>query len=101
MSLKEDVLEMKDELSGLKNQSFAWEMLKDFKQAHRRICISFTIIVSIILVLWACTLAYLVYVLNDIEIEETTEMTITQENEDGYNNYIGNNGEIINDKTNN
>ena len=27
---------------------------------------------------------------------ETTETTITQENADGYNNYIGNDGDIVN-----
>ena len=28
-----------------------------------------------------------------------TDITITQENEDGYNNYIGNDGDITNGKT--
>jgi hypothetical protein len=30
---------------------------------------------------------------------ESTETTITQENTDGYNNYIGNDGDIINGQT--
>lgn len=32
-------------------------------------------------------------------VEEST--TITQENEEGYNNYIGNDGDIVNGETNN
>lgn len=31
---------------------------------------------------------------------QTTETTITQENEDGYNNFIGNNGDIHNGEVN-
>ena len=33
--------------------------------------------------------------------ETTTETTITQENADGYNNYIGNDGDIVNGETDN
>ena len=43
-------------------------------------------------------LGYTIYVLNDIEVEETT---ITQDNDNGINNYIGNDGDIINGETNN
>ena len=32
---------------------------------------------------------------------ETIETTITQENADGYNNYIGNDGDIVNGETDN
>lgn len=32
---------------------------------------------------------------------QTIETTITQENEDGYNNYIGNNGDIVNGNADN
>ena len=32
---------------------------------------------------------------------ETIETTITQENSDGYNNYIGNDGDIVNGNANN
>ena len=46
------------------------------------------------------TFGYLIYVLNDTgTIEETT--TISQDNQNGYNNYIGNDGDITNGKTDN
>ena len=49
--------------------------------------------------MWFLTIGYLVYILNDIgTIDETT---ITQDNTNGYNNYIGNDGDIINGKTDN
>ena len=34
-------------------------------------------------------------------VEETTETIITQDNADGYNNYIGNDGDIVNGETDN
>ena len=43
--------------------------------------------------MWFLTIAYLVYVLNDTG--SYTE-TISQDNKDGYNNYIGNDGDITN-----
>ena len=49
----------------------------------------------IIIFMWGATIAYLVYVLNDTETVETTE-TVTQENDGGSNNYIGNDGDINN-----
>ena len=48
--------------------------------------------------MWFATGVYLVYILNDIGTIETTE-TITQDNKDGSNNYIGNDGTINNGKT--
>ena len=95
MSMKDEVLELKKELEEVREQSFASEILSDYKKANKR---QFATII-IILCMWFATIGYLVYILNDISyIEETT---ITQENEDGYNNYIGNDGDIINGKTDN
>lgn len=36
---------------------------------------------------------------NQFEVVEETTTTITQDNADGYNNYIGNDGDIVNGKS--
>lgn len=79
----------------MKNESLAMELLNDYKKTNKRQFI----IILVILGMWFLTIGYLVYTLNDIgTIDETT---VTQENNDGYNNYIGNDGEINNGETNN
>lgn len=93
MSMKEDVLNMKKEVQEIKTQSLAMELIRDYKKQNKRQFI----MIMVILILWFTTIGYLVYVLNDIG---NYEETITQENENGYNNYIGNDGEITNGKTN-
>lgn len=54
--------------------SFAMEILEDYKKANKRM---FVIILTI-LAMWLATIGYLVYLLNDIGVEEITETT-TQE----------------------
>lgn len=84
------------EIKELKEQSLAMELIKDYKKQNKRQFI----VILVILVMWFATIGYLVYTLNDIgTIDEST--TITQDNESGYNNYIGNDGDIINGETNN
>ena len=80
----------------IKENSYALEILRDYKVAYKR---QFIIIISI-LVMWALTTCYLVYILNDIGVEETTTQEVSQTNENGYNNYIGNDGDIVNGKSN-
>ena len=56
--------------------SFAMELIRDYKKQNKR---QFIIII-IILAMWFATIGYLVYVLNDIGVEETTTTeTYTQE----------------------
>lgn len=96
MSMKDEVLELKKELEEVKEETFAMELLKDFKKQNKRMFIVW-IITFLTLIGVTC---YTIYLLNDIGvIEETT--TITQENEDGYNNYIGNDGDITNGEADN
>lgn len=98
MSIKEDIKDMKKEVSEvkeIKKQSLAREMLEDYKKQNKRLFI----ILIIVLVMWFATGCYLVYILNDTGTVEETE--ITQDNKDGYNNYIGNNGDINNGKADN
>lgn len=75
-------------------KSFAMELLEDYKKSNKRLFV----IIIVILAMWFGTIGYLVYILNDVG---TIEETITQDNENGYNNYIGNDGDIINGEANN
>ena len=95
MNLKEDIEKVQKKIENIESQSFAIDLLKDYKMQNKRQFI----IILVILTMWFATGCYLVYILNDIGIvEETTE--ITQDNENGYNNYIGNDGDINYGKTN-
>lgn len=96
MGIREDVLEMKKEVEEIQEQSFAMELLKDQKKQNKRMFI----IILVILGMWFLTIGYLVYVLNDIGTETTTQ-EVTQENSSGNNNFIGNDGDITNGKTEN
>ena len=90
--MKEDLKMAKKEIKELKEKSFAMEILQDYKKANKRM---FWIII-VILTMWFITIGYLVWLLNDIGTIE-----VSQDNTNGYNNYIGNDGDIINGKTNN
>lgn len=50
------------------------------------------LVLSLIILLFASNAAWIWY---ESQFEDV-ETTITQENEDGYNNYIGNDGDIVN-----
>lgn len=56
------------------------------------------IVVLLILLLVGSNIGWLIYE-NQFEVVEETTTTITQENADGYNNYIGNDGDIVNGET--
>lgn len=95
MGLKEQISEVKEEVKKVKEQSFAMDLLKDYKNQNKRQFI----IILVILTMWFATIGYLVYVLNDIGVIEETTQEVMQENESGNNNFIGNNGDITNGKT--
>lgn len=101
MGLKEEIKDMKKEVKEvkqIKEQSLAKEMLEDYKRQNKRLFI----IIIVILCMWFTTGCYLVYILNDIGvIEETTTQEVKQDNSNGSNNFIGNNGDINNGETNN
>lgn len=69
MSMRDDVMEIKKELNEIKEESFAMELLKDYKKANKRQFI----IILVILIMWFATIGYLVYVLNDIGVIEETQ----------------------------
>jgi len=93
--LDENSKKIIDNMDRIHQNSGAIEILKDFKGDNKRL---FAILL-IVLLMWFTTIVYLVYVLTDTSIVSSTE--ITQENQEGYNNYIGNDGEISNGEANN
>ena len=58
------------------------------------------VIVLLIVLLVGTNAGWLIYNSQFKVVEETTT-TITQDNADGYNKYIGNDGDIVNGKTDN
>ena len=64
MGLKEEMLEMKKEVEEIQEESFATQILKDYKiQSKRQF-----IIILVILIMWFATIGYLIYILNDIGV---------------------------------
>ena len=81
--MREEIMKIKKDLKEVKNESFAAQILKDYKVQNKRLFIIW--IVTFVALMG--TFVYLVYLLNDIgTIEETT--TVTQDNPGGDNNYI-------------
>ena len=60
---------MKKEVQEIQEQSFAMELLTDQKKQNKRQFI----IILVILGMWFATIGYLLYVLNDIGTETTTQ----------------------------
>lgn len=64
--MREDIMAVKKELEEVKHESFALEILKDYKKQNKRLF--FTLMT--VLAMWFLTIGYLVYILNDIESTE-------------------------------
>lgn len=92
MSIKEDIEKVQEKVNAIEEQSFAMELLQDAKKTNKRLYI----ILIVVLCMWSATIGYLVYVLNDTGTIETTRV---EQSDAGSNNYIGNDGEIINGNT--
>ena len=94
MGIKEEMLEMKKEVEEIQEESFATQILKDYKKQSRRQFI----VILVILIMWFATIGYLIYILNDIGVETTTTETYDMNTDNGNNNFIGgnNNGNIEN-----
>lgn len=74
----------------------ASEMLHILKVQNKRLFI----IWLVTFVAFIGLLGYTLWLLNDIgTIEETTTQEVSQENDNGNNNFVGNNGDIINGET--
>lgn len=57
------------------------------------------VIIVLIVLLVGSNVGWLIYEIQ-YEVVEETSATVEQENENGYNNYIGNDGDIVNGETN-
>ncbi len=91
-------MEVKKEVNQLREKSFGYELLQDMKRQNKRLYI----IWIITFVAFIGLLGYTMWLLNDIgTIEETTTQEVSQDNENGNNNFIGNDGDIINGKAEN
>lgn len=93
MGLKEEIEDMKKEVEDIQEHSFAMELLKDQKKQNKRQFI----IILVILGMFTCLLGYTIWLLNDINYVETSEV-YDMNTENGNNNYVGgdNNGNIEN-----
>jgi len=105
MSIKEDIEKVQEKVNVVEEKSFAMEVLQYSKQqqlqdANKRLFIVWLIT----FIAFVGLLGYTIYLLNDIGTIETTTQEVSQENTDGTNNFIGNDGDITNgnskDKTN-
>ena len=85
MSMKDEVLELKKELEEVREESFAMELLKDFKKQNKRMFIVW-IITFLTLIGVTC---YTIYLLNDIEYTEEIIDIQDVENIDDSNIQIG------------
>lgn len=94
MRLKDDIYYLQKELGDIKQESFAMEMLKYSKKQNKILFV----IILILLVFWFATGSYLIWVLNDIGVEEITteESYELQQEADGNNNYINGSDNSVN-----
>ena len=88
----------KQTMSTVTMSSADWQ--KNEQRHERREKRYIWIIVLLILLLVGSNVGWLVYE-SQFEVVEETSTTITQDNENGYNNYIGNDGDINYGETNN
>lgn len=90
-------MKIKKEVDEMKQQSFGMELLSDMKRQNKRLYV----IWIITFIAFIGLLGYTLWLLNDVGTIETTTQEVSQENDSGNNNFIGNNGDIINGKANN
>lgn len=69
MSIKEDIEEIQKKAERLESQSFAMNILEDYKRNNKRMFV----VLIITLIMWFATIGYLVYILNDTGYIETTQ----------------------------
>ena len=64
MGIREEVLEMKKEVKEMQEESFATQILQDYKKQNKRQFI----VILVILIMWFATIGYLIHILNDIGV---------------------------------
>lgn len=91
VDIKEEMVEMKEDIKKLQSESLAYEMLKDSVKASKRK----DGIIVLLIVLLTCSFVYTIYLLHDIGYEEVVEET-TEYNQDIDNSGDINNSNIVN-----
>lgn len=84
MGIKDDLQEVKKSINEVRQESFAMELLQDMKKQNKRQFI----IILVILGMFTCLLGYTIWLLNDINYVETSEV-YDMNTENGNNNYVG------------
>lgn len=101
--LRRDIDEVKVKLDEVKGNSWAMELIHEYKLSNRVAMISnrrMFIIIIVLMFMFVGLLGYTIYLLNDISQVTTTD--IQQDAQDGgNNNYIGNDGDIVYGETKN
>ena len=90
MGLKDDIIDMKEEVKAVRNQSLAMELLSEAKKTNKRMFI----IIIVLLILWFSSIGLFIYYINTTGYEVVTE---TAETGGEGNACVGdkcNNGEI-------
>ena len=88
---------MNDDMTNVVMSSADWQRSE---QRHLRREKRFVaLIVLLVLLLVGSNMCWLIYENQFEVVEETTETIIKQDNSGGYNNYIGNDGDIVNGET--
>ena len=90
---------MNDDMTNVVMSSADWQ--RNEQRHLRREKRFVAIIVLLVLLLVGSNIGWLVYESQFEVVEETTETIITQDNSGDYNNYIGNDGDIVNGETDN
>lgn len=89
---------MNDDMTNVIMSSADWQ--RNEQRHLRREKRFVALIVLLVLFLVGSNVGWLIYE-NQFEVVEETTTTITQDNANGYNNYIGNDGDIVNGETDN
>lgn len=69
MDLKEEVLELEKEVKEIQKESFATQILQDYKKQNKRQFI----VILVILGMFTCLLSYTIYLLNDFGVSTETD----------------------------
>lgn len=81
MGIKEEVLELEKEVKEIQEESFATQILKDYKKQNKRQFI----VILVILGMFTCLLSYTIWLLTDIGVSTETD-TIDIDNVDAIDN---------------
>ena len=97
MGIREEVMEIKNNLSDLKEQGFAMEILSDYKKSNKRM---FIVLMTVIL-MWVATIgAFVYYICSYDYVEEVITETVTSEGEGNACIGEGCNNGVINGSSN-